>query len=488
MSHDMYASWATTEIAAIYKNDPGCCYTTPPDAKDLSVVATRESGRSWPISDGVISVEHNKDEYNVALEIKRTNEGLHGTLTAIGQSLAYLNKGFAGSLIVIPDAYDSHSTPGEHVAKVLASVNENVPVGVYTYSDPDPQIASPFRGKLNCVRPLQLDTQQIAAEKLEVGKTKTLWGHVREGSTDLDAFYKYLLTARRLPMDSPPEPTPKLPDELVRAVAKLRPGIDPVKYLSNATGDDFHDVVWRNFWFENILYDENIPIQQQVKGTAPCNDRPSKILQQNGSPKYFFSGRKDSIKNKLTVALVTKKISEDEAWKKYAQNLHFRAHSYREDVDSGLSALGMLEDDGKPTGLGYAFVDACERSGDSNSGKPMALFRSALVQHGGYGVFLHYVYKLSEELFSKKPMHYAILKKAKVSFNGTDYSYWLEDKLANELAVMRTVSKRGGQQRKPFQAEFAVLRKAGLVSGFRVGVGLNIDWPLLQDALEYDLP
>ncbi len=52
---------------------------------------------------------------------------------------------------------------------------------------------------------------------------------------------------------------------------------------------------------------------------------------------------------------------------------------------------------------------------------------------------------------------------------------------------MSTSTLRGGSARKPFQAELAILRKFEFVKGFRVGAGLVINWPLIQEYLEYDL-
>jgi len=63
----------------------------------------------------------------IALEYKRPNEGLHGVLTALGQSLAYLEKGYNGSVIVIPKEYESHRAPGEHLERVLQKTAPTVP-------------------------------------------------------------------------------------------------------------------------------------------------------------------------------------------------------------------------------------------------------------------------------------------------------------------------------------------------------------------------
>ena len=124
MSHDLYASWVTAELASLLKRDPEILF------RDLSIspntiscFANRESGRKWPIPDGRISISVNSVEIEVALELKRTNEGLHGVLTATGQAQAYLKKGYDISVIAVPDEYDSHKGPGLYLAELLDSID-----------------------------------------------------------------------------------------------------------------------------------------------------------------------------------------------------------------------------------------------------------------------------------------------------------------------------------------------------------------------------
>ena len=93
MSHDMYAAWATTELAHLVIADPARWFKTPPKPASLATNALRDGRANWPVADGVLRVDTGKG-YAVAVEMKRQAEGLHGTLTALGQAHAYLHRGF----------------------------------------------------------------------------------------------------------------------------------------------------------------------------------------------------------------------------------------------------------------------------------------------------------------------------------------------------------------------------------------------------------
>ena len=106
MSHDIESAWAATELVSMFRGNIGYCFSTPPTTTALSIYASNESGRNWPISDGVIRIESTgQNSYDVALEYKRENEGLHGVLTALGQAHSYIHKEPSGSIIVIPRRY-----------------------------------------------------------------------------------------------------------------------------------------------------------------------------------------------------------------------------------------------------------------------------------------------------------------------------------------------------------------------------------------------
>lgn len=492
MSHDLYASWATSELANIFKDTPDRCFRDPLNRDHLSLFANRESGRNWPIPDGRITADLQNSKYEIAVELKRTNEGLHGVLTAIGQSQAYINpdKGYTASVIVIPRNYDSRSNPGDYIANVINHVNPDLPVGVYSYEVPDTSIASPFRNKLQCHRDIGISLANAITNTnpLSQHRSNTQWAHLREGSSEPHAFFVYLQIAKGMVIDQLEEPTPNIPAELIAAVNRIAPGVDPIKYLSYSVGDIFHDVVWRNFWFKYVLTDDVIIPWKRISGTFQIHDVETKLIAPDGNGyKKFFSGRSDSIKNRLVREINTSSISISDAWDQFATNIHNRAHSYREDVDSGLEHLGFIESDGKPSELGYRYVDVCERSRDCFNGTPKLILGSTILKNGSLGALLHYFYKLSEQRLKTDPLAFTSTNASgRIVFNKDDYLNWIKAELANNLKVMNTASLRGGSTRRAFQAELAILRKFDFVSGFRVGLGLEINWPLVQEYLEFD--
>ena len=484
MSHDIEAAWAASEIARSLKEDPSKCFGQPPSSSAISVYAVRDSRKKWPVADGVIIIEGGAT-FSLGLEFKRVSEGLHGALMALGQAYAYIHRGFSAAVIAIPSQYPTHGTPAEYVSGVIDAVSPTQQIAVFSYDEPEPTETSPFRNRLKCVRRLELDnisTKMTAHPTREIIETQ--WAHLREGSSDPDAFFRYLQTAKFLDPSSREEPQPSLPQSLKNAIAQMKQGhLGPVKYLSNSADGMFHDRVWRHFWFNYVLTDQAIPIwRKDQSGNYLVNEEPSRILlPEKGKRIYkkFFAGRSDSVKNKIVKSLCAGDISEDDAWKEYANNIRSRAHSYREDIDSGLEHLGLLEPDGKPSDLGYRFVDACERTQDSNSGTPRLILGSAVLRNGQLGAFLYYVYRLSESRFARNPLAFAKYDmshpNAYPHFDRLDYLKWLEDALTNDLRVMHKVSLRRGKPRRPFQGELAVLRHLGYVSDFRPGVGLVIN-------------
>lgn len=487
MSHDLEASYAAAEVASHWLANPNECFEIVPDRANLSAWAAREGRNSWPHADGVIELGiTGGGNYSVAVEFKRPNEGIHGVLTAIGQAHAYLRKGYAGAVIIIPSSYAGLINSGEYVRDVLDLTSQSHAIAVYGYSPPDMSLASPFAGRLTLGRGLKVDAAPPIAAPVALQRTETQWAHVREGSTDPDALFKYLQAVKLLSGGLNVE-SPIIPPDILAAVDRLRPGADPERYLSNAPGDSLADAAWRLFWFKRVLHPAAIEGWSAVGGVFTANAALSDIARSDGKgPKSFFVGKSNSIKNKMVAALNAGNIGADAALDTLVQNYHNRAHSYREDIDSGAEHLGFVNSDGRLTDEGYRFVDACERTGDPNNGLPKAIFLSAVLREGGLGAFLHYVYRLSEEAFSANPFAFSMQRNGRTVIDIATYLQWIEQQMADRLHVIRKVAARGGVARKPFQAELALLRNLGIVgSGFRPGVGMIINWPAFQDALEF---
>ncbi|RDI05348.1 hypothetical protein [Flavobacterium sp. AG291] len=489
MSHDLYASWATAEISRMIRDTPQFMFDNI-EVNNFDVFANRESGRIWPIPDGRLSAEINPSKFEVAIELKRTNEGLHGVLTAIGQAQAYIHKGYSGAAIIVPNSYDSFPDPGTYISNVLHNTSGNLPIGVFTYDSPDTTNSSPFLNKVRCIRPINLSLEsRIGRENfLSRQRSVTQWAHLREGSTEAYAFYKYLQIAKQLNANDLVEPNPHLPQQLIDAVSRINVSLNPISYLSFATGIAFHDVVWRTFWYNNVLTDE-VAIPWFIRdGEYVVNSVKTKLKLPDGTYQEFFSSRVDSVKQKIVLGLNNNGLTEEEAWDIFANNIHNRAHSYREDIDSGLEHLGLINSDGKPSENGYKYVDACERTNNCHLGKPKLILGASILKEGSLGAFLHYVYKVSENRFKLDPLAFTeILPNGRRRFNKNTYLAFIREELANTLHVMNTATIRGGAARNPFQGELAILRKFDFVSGFRIGVGLEINWPLVQEYLEYKI-
>ncbi len=489
MSHDLEASYAAAEVASQLLASPENCFQNAPGRADLSAYAAREGRNLWPHADGVIELGitgARPRRYSVAVEFKRPNEGLHGVLTAIGQAHAYLRKGYAGSVIVVPETYSGLDGVGAYVKDVLDLTSRTSAIGVYSYRPPDMSRPSPFADKLILGRAFQVDAAAPIAAPIAPSATETQWAHVREGSTDPDAFFKYLQAVKLLGGGGLPAEAPVFSPALLAAVQRVRPGADPVLYLSNAPRDGMSDRAWRHFWFTYVLHPGVREPWILENGVYTANATPLNIIRSDGGGmKMFFAGRRDSVKNVAAARLNAGTATEAAAFDRVVENYHNRAHSYREDIDSGAEHLGFVDGEGRLTDEGYRFVDACERTGEPNTGLPRALFMSAVLRDGGLGAFLHYIYRLSEERFGADAFAFTDEARGRLRFDIAAYLQWVESEMANRLRVIRKVSPRGGAARKPFQAELALLRGLGIVGGYRPGVGLVINWPEFQDALEF---
>lgn len=105
---------------------------------------------------------------------------------------------------------------------------------------------------------------------------------------------------------------------------------------------------------------------------------------------------------------------------------------------------------------------------------------------------LHYFYKLSEEKFSSDLYAFTDLDNhGDHVFQPKEYLLWLDDIFANDLHLSKKSTKRAGGTRNPFQAEIFILKKLGFIkerngkSAYRIGVGLEIDWPQIQSSMMF---
>ena len=168
------------------------------------------------------------------------------------------------------------------------------------------------------------------------------------------------------------------------------------------------------------------------------------------------------------------------------------AHSYREVIDSGLFHIGFLSPEGDLTDLGYKYVESCERFGSCYAGVPMEILRASVLQNGQYGAMLHYIYKLSEDMFNHDLFAFSTLKPdGTYDFDSAAYLSWIDDAFANTLHISKKSTIRAGGTRKPFQAELSFLKKMGFIrsigdrAAYRVGVGLEINWPQIESSMVY---
>jgi hypothetical protein len=480
MSHDLHASWASAEIATMFSEDPSCCLASPPGK--IAAFAGRESKVVWPHADGVVGVEHptfSKDGRKVAVEFKRTNEGIHGILTAIGQAQAYLLKGYSGAAIVVPQDYETLARASEYVRDVFENCSGTKRVGVFGYAPPVVTSPTPFRKRIVAVRKMEIDHAPPAKATKSYTGSETQWAHVREGSTTPDAFYRFLQSVKLVSAEVASADLTGLPRELILAAASK--GADAEKYLTYTVGDDFRDRCWREFWLRYVLTAEVAKPWKVEGGKYQVNGAATLLRRADGTGNsVFFAGRVDSVKNQVVDELNAGALSEAEAWDRFASNVRNRAHSLREDVDSGLEHVGFIDASGRLTDSGFRFVEACERSGDPNGDHARGLLASALLRHGQFAALLHYIHYVSERQFGKDALSFQV----NGEFSQDEYLAFLESEFVKDLKVMRTVSKRGGAARKPFQGELAQLRQLGMVSGFRSGVGLVVNWPKVLEFME----
>lgn len=490
--HNLEAAYASTEIAGyIQDNQVQFLESTGSDGM-WSLFAGSEGGSKWPLADGVICAKNSKKDINFAFEFKRKNEGVHGILTALGQSYAYLEKGYAASVMAIPESYSSHPCPGEHINRIIEQTSPDIPIWIFTYGEPDMSATRPFNGKIKCVRNKNLGTciQSNGANgsASNASRVTTLWAHFREGMSHPDALYKYCKSVKIITSAGENLDEYKIPEELKQAVKRINASADVYQYLSNTSPNSISDKSWRKDWFSFYFWKDLMPLyHKDSSGKYIANTVPTKIKINQNDNQTLFSSRNDSIKNKLVEKLNEGKITEDKAWEEYAKKVRSDAHSYREVIDSGLYHIGFVDSDGKLTELGYKYVDACERANDAYSLLPMQILKSAVLQNGQYAALLHYIFKLSEEEFDKDLYSFTKIKNNKKTFDSNEYRTWLMHNLNEKLHLVQTSSLRAGGTRKPLQSEIWMLKKLGLIRSttYRIGSGICIDWPQVETSLQF---
>lgn len=497
MGHDTEAAYASSEIAGILTKNQDKFFGNIGQKGAWSIFAGREAGSAWPLADGVIQAENtSNDVVKIAFEYKRPNEGVHGILTAIGQSYAYLEKGYDAAIMAIPAKYSSHTDPGGHVNRVLEAASPKCPISIYTYSTPDLSATRPFEDKLTCVRDislpdcLKIGSGNVAAKKAGVS---TLWAHVREGMSHPDVFFRYCQSIKAVTSVGEDLSNVKLPAELVKTVKEIDPSANPYYYLSNTVGETVADKAWRHLWFNFMFWQDLMPIYTG-NGPYEVNDVKTKIRVDEKSYQSLLSGRVTSIKNVCVAKLNASNTAKTrkEIWHDYVAKVRGNAHSYREVIDSGLDHIGFVGADGTLTDLGYKYVEACERYNSTSEGAPLEILRGAFLQNGKFAALLHYVYKYSEEKFHSNYLEFTKeLANGDMAFDQASYIDWLDDIFVNTLHVSKKTTLRAGGSRRPLQAELAYLNKLGLVNSYngridyRIGVGLSIDWPKVQNSILY---
>lgn len=490
-SHNSEAAYASAEIASMIQSQQDHFFNGIGTTGAWSLFAGREGGCQWPLADGVISATNPNKQLNIAFEFKRINEGVHGILTALGQSYAYLEKGYDASVMCIPGKYSSHNLPGEHVKRIIESTAPDIPIWIFVYDEPDLSATRPFQGKLTCVRDITLAScrtiQRSVNTTTSASRVTTLWAHVREGMSHPDAFFRFCQCVKIVSSTGESLDMSIFPQQLIDAVRRIDPNANIFKYLSNTSSDNILDMAWRKVWFSYYFWKDLIPAYTN-NGVYVVNDVTTKIKIDHSTYQKLFSGRVDSIKNKLVDKLNHGTITENEAWEDYAKKVRKDAHSYREVIDSGLYHIGFLSPNGELTDLGYKYVDACERSNSAYQALPMEILRGAVLQNGQFAALLHYIFKLSEERFDNDLYSFsAINNNGRRTFKHEEYLQWLLDYFANTLHIVQQSSLRADGTRKPLQAEISFMSKLGLIrsSRYRIGSGLCIDWPQVETSLQF---
>ncbi len=510
MSHDTEAAYAYGEIARDIQARASSFFGSIGSGGTWALSGGRENRSRWPLADGIIQATNSRTsrtsnyDKNIAFEYKRPNEGLHGVLTAIGQAYSYIDKGYDASVICIPRTYSSHNSPGAHAKQIIETNTPDAPIVIYTYNPPNLANLRPFAGKLQCVRDIDLSAcrQPIRTNGANVitPSISTVWAHVREGESFPDAFFRYCQCAKIASSVPENRNRYRIIQELKDAVYRIDPNANVINYLSYTNNDSMLDKAWRMVWYKYYLCTQLQPI---YNNTAPytVNNIPTRIRKNPNDYMRMFSGRSDSIKEQLVQKLngtfipagsttPVPPISQDVAWEEYARKIRNTAHSYREVIDSGLEQLGLIDSDGNLTDYGYLYVNACEKASDDVYDEtPMTILRGVTLQLGQYDIFLSTFYKYSNEHFKTNFNSFTKMVgtgNPTMKFDAGPYLQWMNNIFVNDLHMLKTSTLRAGGTRKPFQAELSYLKSLELVDStapYKIGTGLNINWPLVESSM-----
>ena len=454
--HGIEADWASAEMARLVATDWSHVFSAPPSSPTgLNTYATRDlQPNKWPIADGVVALEYHTSQrgYSLALEYKRAEEGIHGLLTAMGQALAYLDKGpYDAATIVVPATYPTHEQPGAFLVSTLERNAPRAPIGVATYHMPDPTHVSPFFGRLRIEKRVSIPEKRVDASGV-VRRTQTQWAHLREGSTTRDNIRRFLEEAVIFANSKAPYEV-TIPESIRLAAERMRPDLSAEQYLSSTRDDSPLAEIWRRTWFKWFVPGDALIPWRRIGSDYVPNVVESKLLRDDGrGSQLWFVGRSDSIKNVLAKQLNEEQLSEEESLAKFVENVANRAHSIREDLDSGLFHMRLIGPNAVPTAIGKLFLERVQADQSVASSGVRDLFAAILMSAGGLGSFLHYFSKLQESMQSA------------AHESPSEVLIRIEDAMANKLHVLRKVSTRGGIARKPFQAELALLRQYDLVA------------------------
>jgi hypothetical protein len=496
MTHDTEAQTATQKIATEFRNEWNLGFSKKTIIESASASIPKRN--IWPIPDGAISlrVQGQKNGYPLAIEYKRPEEGKHGILTALGQSISYIENGrFAASIIVVPKAYSLNEKrqPGDFLTSVLQNSAPGQPIGVWVYDQ---------QKHLTCIKKIELDKLQVTKSSKKIVQESLpnkQWMYVRSGEYNPDLVYKYLKTAKQLKYLSNSRKISPLHPQIKKVCQRLYPKKIPENVLSNSPNDKHEDIIWRKFWYTYWFTKDVQTIWKKKKGKYVVNEAPSDILQWGKTQMIKYATRKDSIKVDLVNRLNAKEIHEQDAWEEFVEYISkSAAHSAKETVDSAIDALGFVDEYGNPTSLGYQFVDEAEKQPDGPYGVIcLKILRYAMLTVGGYFNLLKKFHELSEEKFDSD-FDAFWQKKSRGSnfeFKQNDYLKWLEDELV-KLCIMykqetpTSKKKKTKSKKTPFQDDITILKQFGFIKQKKTpylrGVGLQINWPFINESMNAD--